>query len=134
MYDFHVTGVPAPQGSKRHVGNGRMIESSKKVKPWRAAVQLASALARGFLDPLDGPLVLSVDFYLPAPAKSKFGDKPAGPPDLDKLLRSTCDGLTSSGIIADDARIVSIHARKHWAIDEPGAHIRITPLEPGERP
>lgn len=36
-----VHGTPAPQGSKRHVGNGVMIESSKKVKPWREAVKWA---------------------------------------------------------------------------------------------
>ena len=32
---FAVLGLPAPQGSKRHVGEGRMVESSKRVKPWR---------------------------------------------------------------------------------------------------
>lgn len=31
---FHVIGLPAPQGSKKHVGHGVMVESSKKVKPW----------------------------------------------------------------------------------------------------
>ena len=125
MYDFYVTGTPAPQGSKSHIGNGRMIESSKKLKPWRRAVNDAAMVARGSLDPLDGHLVLTVDFYLLAPAKSKFGNRPAGPPDLDKLIRSTADGLTTSAIIADDARIVTIHASKWWALDEPGAHIRL---------
>src|ERR1700676_3259288 len=33
-----VRGIPAPQGSKRHVGGGRMIEMSKAVGPWREAV------------------------------------------------------------------------------------------------
>lgn len=28
-----VHGIPAPQGSKRHVGNGVLLESSKMVKP-----------------------------------------------------------------------------------------------------
>lgn len=44
---FAVQGIePAPQGSKRHVGNGRMVEASAKVKPWRFAVSQA-ALATG---------------------------------------------------------------------------------------
>ena len=34
-----VPGKPAAQGSKRHVGNGVMIESSKRVKPWRTDVR-----------------------------------------------------------------------------------------------
>src|SRR3546814_14230461 len=37
-----VHGSPAPQCSKRHVGRGRMIESSQKVKPWRQDVQAAT--------------------------------------------------------------------------------------------
>ena len=37
-----VRGVPAPQGSKRHIGNGILIENSKKVKPWRQDVRAAA--------------------------------------------------------------------------------------------
>ena len=37
-----VIGMPAPQGSKRHVGNGIMIENSKRVKPWRQDVKEAA--------------------------------------------------------------------------------------------
>ena len=33
---FDVKGVPGAQGSKRHVGRGVMLESSKKVAPWRS--------------------------------------------------------------------------------------------------
>ena len=32
---FTAYGIVAGQGSKRHVGNGVMIEQSKRVKPWR---------------------------------------------------------------------------------------------------
>lgn len=42
MIAFDVYGEPAPQGSKRHVGGGRMIESSAKVKPWRQDVVAAA--------------------------------------------------------------------------------------------
>ena len=37
-----VIGMPAPQGSKRHVGHGIMIENSKRVKPWRQDVREAA--------------------------------------------------------------------------------------------
>ena len=37
-----VNGLPAPQGSHKHVGGGRMVESSKKVKPWRQDVKAAA--------------------------------------------------------------------------------------------
>ena len=38
-----VYGVPAPQGSKRHVGHGILVESSKKLRPWRDAVRWTTA-------------------------------------------------------------------------------------------
>ena len=61
MTTFHITGItPAPQGSKRHVGNGRMVESSAKVKPWREAVR-QEALATG-LAISDQPIYLHLLF------------------------------------------------------------------------
>ena len=37
--EFIVYGRAAPQGSKRNLGNGIMIESSKRVKPYRTDVR-----------------------------------------------------------------------------------------------
>lgn len=125
---FFVSGIPAPQGSKRHVGNGRMIESSKKLKPWRAEVKRVAELIAEIGEPLDCPLRVSMDFYLPRPKRSKFKDHPAGKPDADKLARAVNDALTDSGLIADDSRIVSLHVRKHWTDDTPGASITVEPL------
>lgn len=127
MIKFFVAGIPAPQGSKRHVGGGRMIESSKKLKPWREAVRKVAA-EHALDKPLDAALRVSIDFYLPRPKRSKFGDHPAGVPDIDKLVRSTFDGITAGGLWADDSRAVSLHARKHWATDKPGASITVEPL------
>lgn len=127
MISFFVPGVPAPQGSKSYVGNGRMIESSKKVKPWRDRVT-AAAKTQVLDEPLDGHLRLIVNFYMPAPDKSKFGSRPAGTPDLDKLVRAVGDALTQSKLIKDDARIVSLIAHKHWALDTPGAEITVERL------
>ena len=127
MISFFVPGEPAPQGSKRHIGNGRMIESSKKVKPWRDRVT-AEAKTHVMDEPMDGHLRLIVNFYMPAPAKTRFGSRPAGTPDLDKLVRAIGDALTQSKLIKDDARIVSLIAHKHWALDAPGAEITIERL------
>jgi crossover junction endodeoxyribonuclease RusA len=52
---FTVRGLPAPQGSKRHVGGGRMVESSANVKPWRADVRAAAEDAMNGHLPFDGP-------------------------------------------------------------------------------
>jgi len=135
MLTFTVIGDPAPQGSKRHVGHGVMIESSKRVKPWREAVAAAAFTARNGQPPLDGPLVLTVTFWLPKPASLSRRVIALGPfrkPDLSKLVRSTEDALTTAGAIADDARIVRVVAEKRFTPvnGHAGAEVRIEPVAP----
>lgn len=107
MIRIVVFGMPGPQGSKRHVGNGVMIESSKKVKPWRQDV-MAAAIGVRTGPPLDGPLIVRMVFTLPKPASApkRRTTYPMRTPDLSKLARSTEDALTVAGIWKDDARVV----------------------------
>ena len=47
--------LPAPQGSKKHVGRGILVESSTKVKPWRQDIVTQSwEQYKG--EPMTGPL------------------------------------------------------------------------------
>jgi Holliday junction resolvase RusA-like endonuclease len=113
-----VVGLPAPQGSKRHVGRGILVESSKNVAPWRDSVAYATreAMRAASWVTLDEPCAVAIDFYLPRPASApKSRTEPDRKPDIDKLIRSTLDALTTAGAIADDARIVNIGAGKHYA-------------------
>ena len=134
---FAVQGIePAPQGSKRHVGNGRMVEASAKVKPWRFAVSQA-ALATG--EPMtDGQVSVLITFMFNRPKahyNTKGVLKPKAPfykstkPDLDKLCRSTLDGITGV-LIKDDSQVVTLIASKQYANEGelPGALITINPL------
>ena len=126
-------GIPGPQGSKKQVAPGVMIESSKKVRPWRAKVEAAARAAAGpHWATLDGPLRVEFVFSL-VRGKTVKRRHHTTYPDLSKLIRSTEDALTTAGIWADDARIVEYHRpRKVYAGDsdpdalpEPGAVIRI---------
>lgn len=138
MITIVVRGLPAPQGSKRHVGNGVMIESSKKVKPWRQDVVAAAVEARNGAPTLDGPLRARIVFTLPKPKsapkrKRTYADRK---PDLSKLLRSTEDALVTAGVIADDARIVEFDRLAKVfpnedpdALDTPGALIHVYRIE-----
>ncbi|MEU8723560.1 RusA family crossover junction endodeoxyribonuclease [Streptomyces antimycoticus] len=146
-----VHGAPAPQGSKRHVGGGVMIESSKKVKPWRQDVKAAAREvieARADWQPLDGPLAAAMVFtvrHRPAgkptwwPTGLRWSKtlmwRPASTPDLSKLLRATEDALTDAGLWKDDARVVEYRRlAKYYAddatggldvLDGPGCVIRV---------
>lgn len=139
---FTVHGTPAPQGSKsafvnRHTGRATLVESSKAVKPWRAAVVTEAQRHAGQLNP-DEIWRCSILFAFPRPKthyrSGRFSDelKPGAPirhtqkPDLDKLTRSTWDALTTAGIIRDDAQIPDAHIRKIWIDKDEPAHATIT--------
>jgi crossover junction endodeoxyribonuclease RusA len=139
---FTVYGLPAPQGSKRHVGNGVMVESSKRVKPWREDIRQAAL--DNLEHPFAGPVELHAHFGLPRP-KSHYRTGrnadllrdsaprfPAGKPDLDKLLRAVMDALTSAGAWADDAQVVCIQTTKDYVEDpeRPGATFIISEATP----
>lgn len=111
-----VVGDPAPQGSKRHVGHGVLVESSKRVKPWRADIREAALPHLGRrID--TGPVAVHLAFRLKAPKslrKADQGGAVAKRPDLDKLARAALDALT--GVLwADDSQVASLTATKRYA-------------------
>jgi len=127
-------GAPATQGSKKAFIRGKkvvMVEMDEKLPAWRSAVEAAARLAAGpDWKTIDGPVSISGEVRLRKPDTTKFGDMPAGPPDLDKLQRAIGDALTKSGVIKDDARIVHWNIRKVWATTLPGTAITITQETP----
>jgi crossover junction endodeoxyribonuclease RusA len=146
---IRINGIPGPQGSKRHVGGGVMIESSKAVGPWREAVRSetqrqmeagAAPFSRGMA------VCANIAFYLPRPA-SHYGTgrnagklKPSAPaypavkPDRDKLERAALDGLTAGGAWHDDAQVCTGSTLKLYADDDPvGCEIWLTVAKPINR-
>jgi crossover junction endodeoxyribonuclease RusA len=134
LLDVFVAGRPAPQGSKRHVGGGRMIEMSKHVGLWRDDVRAACLGAWGGRAPLDGPIELDVEFVRRRPASAPKRSTPPATtmPDLSKLVRSTEDAITSAGVWVDDARVVRTVSSKRIAEigEPPGARIRVRAWTP----
>jgi crossover junction endodeoxyribonuclease RusA len=128
-----VRGTPAPQGSKRHVGGGRMIEQSRAVGPWREAVRACtqSQMEADSQETLTGPVRVQIIFWLPRPKSAKPGSRPAKRPDLDKLARSVLDGLTMGGAWLDDSQVVKLTAMKVYAVTglPPGCRIDVNPEE-----
>lgn len=146
-----VVGTPAPQGSKKgfynkNLGRVQMTESSNKVAPWRQDV-VAAVLNRvaevGWATPA-GPVAVGIEFRIVRPkyhyrtGARAHELRPEAPhyvdkkPDLDKLIRSTFDALTTSGAIRDDAQVAKLDpppVKRYAGLGEPtGALITITPL------
>jgi hypothetical protein len=138
-----VFGTPGPQGSKRLGDRGQVIESSKKVAPWRAAVHDEALnvvrcrcgswgcgeLVDGY--PMTGPLVARMVFTLrkPTSAPKRRRTWPSKYPDVSKLARATEDALTGVAW-KDDAQVVEYDrlakvfpGEDPEALDAPGALI-----------
>ena len=138
-YVIEVSGEPAPQGSKRYVGRGILLETSKKLKPWREAVR--SETQRIIPSPLTGGVAVRITFRYARP-KSHFGTgRNAGvlkdwarnalhtkAPDIDKTARSVLDGLTEGGAFLDDSQVYRLALYKRFIKDgeKPGALIVVS--------
>jgi crossover junction endodeoxyribonuclease RusA len=141
-FTFTVLGKPAPQGSKRHVGRGVMVESSKRCKPWRQDVRHTALDLRpdDWYANMDAAISISVVFVFARP-KSHFRAngqlKPSAPAhckgrigDVSKLVRAVEDAMT--GIIYnDDAQIISLIAHRRFANDreQPCAIITVSAVK-----
>lgn len=143
--ELEVWGKPAPQGSKRHVGGGRMIESAgQSLTTWREDVkQSALAAVRRELNgvAIAGAVSVEVTFMLKRPQshfrtgrnahllRDAAPQMPSRKPDIDKLLRSTFDALTTAGVYGDDSQIVSVVSSKTYTNSRAGALISVLALE-----
>jgi crossover junction endodeoxyribonuclease RusA len=120
-FSCRVIGDPAPQGSKRYVGNGRMVESSLGLKAWRETIVQYVALLRRRAR-FETKVNVALHFITKRDA------------DVDKLARGVLDALTESGLILDDRLVIDLHATKRRSQDtgeDPGVEISV--WEAGER-
>ena len=137
MIELTVLGVPAPQGSKSAVvrgGRAVLIEGAsttgrQKHQAWREAVAWqarTAVLKHGPVDD-DVPVRVSMTFWMPKPKsrpkRARWADRK---PDLDKLQRSTLDGLSDGGLVRHDSRVVEIVASKRYAVGSQPTGVVIT--------
>jgi crossover junction endodeoxyribonuclease RusA len=127
---FFVPGVPRPQGSKNHVGGGRMVESSKGLTEWRWRIGLAANQIRHNNPLFKDAVRVTAVFVMPRP-KAMQASTPTPPhtgtPDLDKLVRGVLDALTGT-LLVDDALVVDLGGtRKRYAepAEQPGVEITV---------
>lgn len=104
--------------------------NEKRLKAWR---RLVAAVARdrwGARDPLDVPVVVSLEFTFRRPLdhfgtgrnagtmneKGRSTPYPTGVHrgDVDKFERAVLDALTEAGVYVDDRLVFELHGRKVW--------------------
>jgi len=126
-----VVGKPEPKGStKAFMPKGArfpvVTSDNPKLKDWQTQVRLVVSQIPALVREA-GPVKLTVQFRLAAPQDVERVQRRKGialphlkKPDLDKILRSVKDALTSAGAYKDDAQVVEVHATKSY----------VTPGEP----
>lgn len=126
---FTVHGSPAPQGSKSFKGFSKanraiLVESSQAVKPWREDVKLACIRAMNEATPGRWRpytcVYVAIEFFMPRPKSQPKTRRtvPTTKPDVDKMVRSTLDALTASGLYADDACVVDMRVRERYIVQD----------------
>ena len=122
---FVVLGIPRPQGSKRALKNGIMVEQSKYVGTWRSTIALKAGQEWKGRPLIETPCMIQMDFYFPRPNKHFGSGKNkdllrdnapywyTSAPDLDKLQRAVLDALKGV-ILKDDRYVVDIEATKRY--------------------
>ena len=115
---FHVLGTPRPQGSKRHIGRGVMIESCEALRPWRDSVAWAAreAMQQQGWEKASGAVALTLGFAFRKP-KSAKRNYPTVKPDIDKLERAVLDAMTTAGVYRDDAVVIDVRKTKFYCSD-----------------
>lgn len=123
--DVVVSAHPSVQGNHAVSRHGYVYEkSSAALKAWRNQIIFAARMQWGLRPPLAGPLLVWLEFAMPAP-KRKVRELPTVRPDLDKLVRPCLDALTASAIYSDDAQVTELRATKRYAAEDEGPGVRI---------
>jgi Holliday junction resolvase RusA-like endonuclease len=122
MIQFFVKGIPVPQARPRtflHRISGRYVTMNpKKTEAWKRSVYAQAFQYRPRM-PADGPVHLSLEFYLPKLRSDggRAGTWARQRPDLDNLMKAVMDALMTAGFFKDDALVVSLEASKRYAMD-----------------
>lgn len=139
--EFFVAGNPATQGSKRMVrtrrGRTLMIDSCKRLKPWREQVAACARAAGVRL--IDGDVAVRIVARWERPAAHRRKDgtlRPcasarAGKADCDKVARAICDALAGVAY-ENDRQVAALSVERVWCIDgeSEGATITVATCPP----
>lgn len=108
-----IPGTPVPKARPRTVIQGGRAHTytPRKTRQWEETVRAVAMLHRPPA-PYEGPLAVTMVFYLPKPKSSKRR-WPSVKPDLDNLIKACSDAL--NGVIwRDDSQIVKQTCEKRY--------------------
>lgn len=140
-----VEGEPVPQPRQRHRvvrPKGRRSYAANytpakhPVQSWKQAI-IARWRTGKAVPAIDGPVEVTVIYYLPRPKRLQRLKDPEGPiwhdkrPDVDNLDKAVLDALTQAGAFLDDRQVVLKQSAKAYAPkhERAGATITVRSVE-----
>ncbi len=139
MADWTIRATGTPKGQPRprafsRGGKARVFDPAT-AEGWKAAVVVAGERTKPY-PPIEGPVKVSITFFMPRPRRLYRKKDPAGPmyhtskPDRDNLEKAVLDALTEAGWWRDDCQVCAGEVKKlyHAKDDSPGATILIQEL------
>ena len=116
---FIAPGIPVAKGRPRFARMGKFVKTFTDDKTVRfedcIAFYCREAMQKskhGF--PVDVAVHAEITALFPRPASRKKAAHMDRKPDLDNVCKSVIDGLSNAGAVTNDARIVSIDAKKEY--------------------
>ncbi len=125
---FEVLGKPVPKARARTVrkGNRTWSFTPKKVATWEKTIKKEAS--KYFEKPMEGPIMVTMIFYLERPNSRRIDTWVPTTPDLDNLEKSVLDALNGVAY-PDDRFVVAKNAQKRYVRrDNPRIFIRVTSL------
>lgn len=125
--DFHIPMVPVPKGRPRMTRGGAVYTPRK--------THDAENFIRGWVKrswhsaPMDGPISVSIRFWLPKPSSNRKTAPWGHCGDLDNYAKTVLDALNKL-VYTDDCQICHLELSKHYVAGggEPGIDLTVDML------
>lgn len=125
---FTVEGDPVSKARPRTVRKGGRTWSytPKKVKRWEDTVR--EEATKFFDEPFNGPVGVSLAFYLKRPKSRRKENFVITTPDMDNLEKAVLDGLNEVAYVDDKFVVVKSAVKLYCRTGVPRVEVRVIPL------
>lgn len=125
---FTVVGDPVPKARPRTVRKGGRTWSytPKRVMSWEEAVR--EEALKHFSEPFNGPVALSLAFFLRRPKSRRKDNFVETTPDIDNLEKAVLDGLNEVAYLDDKFVVVKNAVKLYCRTGEPRVEVTVVPL------
>jgi Holliday junction resolvase RusA-like endonuclease len=125
---FTVNGEPVPKARPRTVRKGGRTWSytPKKVMNWESKVR--DEARKHFNEPFNGPVALTLAFFLKRPKSRRKENFVVTTPDMDNLEKAVLDGLSEIAYEDDKYVVVKNSVKKYVTTGIPRVEIVVSAL------